>query len=46
MVLAVLTTVYPVMLPLLFFGLIAFAFVIIPAYYLEELQEIEGENNE
>ena len=43
MVLAALTTLNSSLFLLLLFGLVAFMFVIIPAYYIEELQEKLGE---
>jgi hypothetical protein len=42
MVLAALTTLNFSLFPLLLFGLVAFAFVIIPAYYIEEIEETRG----
>ena len=44
MVLAALTTLNFSLFPLLLFGLVALAFVIIPAHYIEELQEKLGGN--
>lgn len=40
MVLAVLTTLNSAMLPMLLFGLLAFAFVIIPAYYTARAKKV------
>jgi hypothetical protein len=43
MALAALTTLNSSLFLLLLFGLVAFMFVIIPAYYIKELQEKLGE---